>query len=142
MIEAEKCFVDSIDELVRLTEDLMKTVTRDVLDKCEEDIVNASPNRCRGDYSWLDKPFPVISYAEAIDVMARNADKITSKVNFNDGINKEQELFLVKHLGAPVFVVDWPKSLKPFYMKQNQQNPDNVSIPCSRTALETLGIVG
>ncbi|KAG4079973.1 hypothetical protein HA402_006285 [Bradysia odoriphaga] len=126
MIEAEKCFVDSIDELMRAIEDMMKTVTRDVLDKCEEDIVNASPNRCRGDYSWLDKPFPAISYAEAIDVMGRNADKIQSKVNFDNGINKEQELFLVKHFGTPVFVVDWPKSLKPFYMKQNQQNPNNV----------------
>lgn len=126
MIEAEKCFVDSIEELVRVIEDMTKTVTRDVLEKCEEDIVNASPNRCRGDYSWLDKPFPAISYAEAIDVITRNADKITSKVDVADGINKEQELFLVKHFGTPVFVVDWPKGLKPFYMKQNEQNPNNV----------------
>ena len=128
MIEAEKCFVDSIEELVRVIEDMTKTVTRDVLEKCEEDIVNASPNRCRGDYSWLDRPFPAISYAEAIDVITRNADKITSKVDVADGINKEQELFLVKHFGTPVFVVDWPKALKPFYMKQNEQNPNNVSV--------------
>ncbi|XP_037029732.1 probable asparagine--tRNA ligase, mitochondrial [Bradysia coprophila] len=126
MIEAEKCFVDSIDEVMRTIEDMMKAVTRDVLDKCEEDVVNASPNRCRGDYSWLDKPFPAVSYAEAIDVMDRHADKIQSKVKFDNGINKEQELFLVKHFGAPVFIVDWPRALKPFYMKQNQQNPNNV----------------
>ncbi len=126
MIEAEKCFVDSIDHLTNVIEDMMKTVTRDVLKRCEEDIVNASPDRCRGEYSWLDKPFPTITYAEAIAVMEQNASKIKSRVQFDDGINKEQELFLVKHIGTPVFVVDWPKSLKPFYMKQNQENPKNV----------------
>lgn len=127
MIEAEKCFVDSIEDLTNIIEDMMKTVTRDVLDRCEGDIVNASPDRCRGDYSWLDKPFPTMTYAEAIDVLEGNRDKIKSKVSFEDGINKQQELFLVKHIGTPVFIVDWPKSLKPFYMKQNQQNPNNVS---------------
>lgn len=127
MIEAEKCFVNSIEDLTNTIEDMMKTVTRDVLNQCEADIVNASPDRCRGDYSWLDRPFPTMTYAEAIDVMERNQTKIKSKVSSENGINKEQELFLVKHIGTPLFIVDWPKALKPFYMKQNEQNPNNVS---------------
>lgn len=127
MIEAEKCFVDSMEDLTAFIEDMMKTVTSEVLNQCESDIANASPNRCLGDYSWLDKAFPKMTYAEAIDVMMSNKTKIKSKVSFEDGINKEQELFLVKHIGTPVFIVDWPKALKPFYMKQNQQNPNNVS---------------
>lgn len=128
MIEAEKCFTDSIEDLKNIIEDMMKTVTRDVLNRCEDDIVNASPGRVLADFSWLDKPFPTMTYAEAIDALERNKSELSTEVSFEGGINKEQELFLVKHVGAPVFIVDWPKSLKPFYMKENQQNPNNVSI--------------
>lgn len=128
MIEAETCFVDTIEEIAKYVETMTKSVTRDVLNRCEEDIVNATPGRCKGDYSWLDKEYPLVTYADAIDIMERNKDKITSTVSFKDGINKEQELFLVKHIGAPVFIVDWPKTLKPFYMKQNRGNPNNVRI--------------
>lgn len=128
MIEAEKSFVDSVDALTTVVEDMMKAVTRDVLNRCEADVIAASPGRCgAGDFSWLDKPFPVITYAEAVDILQRNADKIKSDVNFDDGFNKEHELFLVQHTGTPVSVVDWPKKLKPFYMKQNEQNPNNVT---------------
>lgn len=142
MIEAETCFVDSIEDVANYVETMIKTVTRDVLNRCEEDIVNATPGRCQADYSWLDREFPSITYTEAIDIMERNRDHITSQVSFNDGINKEQELFLVKHIGTPVFIVDWPKLLKPFYMKQNHVNPNNVSnsIYVSETSRRTSDI--
>lgn len=142
MIEAEKCFVDSIADLTASIEDLMKTVTRDVLNRCDGDIVNASPDRRRGDYAWLDKPFPTLSYADAMDVLVRNRDKIKSQVNVTEGINKEQELFLVKHVGTPVFVVDWPKSLKPFYMRENHQNANNVSMRLSPAILLSSATIG
>lgn len=59
---------------IPVIEDMMKTVTKDALDRCEEDIVNTSPNQCSVGYSWLDKSLLAISYEEYIDVTARNAD--------------------------------------------------------------------
>lgn len=126
MIEAEKSFVESIEDVAICIESMIKSVTRDVLDRCEADVLNATPGRCQGDYSWLDKPFPTLTYAEAIHIIDQHRDVFKSSVNGNDGINKEKELFLVKHVGTPVFIVDWPKAMKPFYMRQSQQNPNNV----------------
>lgn len=112
MLELEQAFVSDIRDLTQLSESLLKEVTTYILNNCEEDLQNASKlAKNPPDFSWLQKPFLSISYAEAIHLLERNG------MAAGGDISKEQELLLVKLLECPVFVVDWPRQLKPFYMR-------------------------
>jgi len=67
-----------------------------------------------------------MSYDEALQVLQENKDSLKTPISLNEGFSKDQELFLVAHCGAPVFVVDWPAQQKPFYMKVSRSNPNRV----------------
>lgn len=121
MLEAEECFVESILNTTNIIEDMIKVVTKQVLDNCEEDILNVQGKKVL-DCSWIDKKFPVIDYKTAVEILNENRDKLKNPVNEKDGLSKEHELFLVKHLNSPVFVIDWPAHMKPFYMRKKLEN--------------------
>jgi asparaginyl-tRNA synthetase len=119
MLEAEKSFSESINDLVQLIQTMMKTVTQSVLDKCAEDVAAIHKTQEQPPtFCWLDKPFITMSYLEAINTLRDHQDRLKSEVNAAHGLAKEQELFLTQYTNSPVFVVDWPRALKPFYMKQ------------------------
>lgn len=68
------------------------------------------------EYSWLDKKFIVISYLEAVDILTNKLNKCVSS---KGGLVKDHELALVKYFeNVPVFIINWPKAEKPFYMKE------------------------
>lgn len=116
MLEAEQSFVTDTTDITTLCEAMLKSVTAEILDKCEEDIINASKIAKQPvDFKWLQKPFPTLTYAEAIEILIRHTDSLKTPVQGE--LSKEHELFLVKELGGPVFIVDWPVALKPFYMR-------------------------
>lgn len=123
MLEAEEAFVDSIDVLTNRVEAMIKTVTREILNGCDQDIRSGTPKDAQEslDFGWLEKPFPVLSYKEAHEILTQNSDALSIPVR-DEGFSKDHELFLVKHVGAPLFVVDWPAALKPFYMRSYQNN--------------------
>lgn len=121
MIEAEECFVDSIDDITRRIESTIKTVTKNLLDKHAKEIHKVYEKYAQyadrdtidsERFGWLEKPFKTITYAEAADILQEQP-------NFDQksGLSKSDELYLVEHLQAPVFVIDWPRELKPFYMR-------------------------
>lgn len=129
MIEAEESFIDGIEDITHRIDSLIRTVTTEMLDKHAAEIDVASNKDFKLDedrFAWLQKPFPLITYAEAIEILTKNADQLTSPVRESCGLAKEHELFLVKHIGSPVFVVNWPKELKPFYMRLCKDNTDLV----------------
>lgn len=125
MIEAEESFVDCIDDITQRIESLVKTVTNNLLDKHSIDINDAYARYsidgkhldAAKHFDWLQKPFTTITYAEAGEILRKQS-------NFNEsgGLSKSDELNLVKHFGAPIFVVDWPRELKPFYMRSCKHN--------------------
>jgi asparaginyl-tRNA synthetase len=123
MLEIEKVFVDSLDDLIEVTESIVKSVTRKLLDNCQEDILKVRNQKSLEDFDWLEKKFPIVKYEEAIRILAKNQSELKSKVDFQEGISKEQELFLVKHFKCPVFVIDWPISIKSFYMREKKSEP-------------------
>lgn len=116
MLEAEQGFVTDTTDITTNCEAMLKNVTADILDKCEEDIMNASKIAKQSvDFNWLQKPFITLTYAEAIEILLRHTDELKTPVQGE--LSKEHELFLVKKLGGPVFIVDWPVALKPFYAR-------------------------
>lgn len=117
MLEAEIAFIDRIEDLMSPIEKLIKNVTKMVLDTNENDI-----SVCRNDgtvnFAWLEKDFAVMTYAEAENVL-KNHQEFENGFRTENGITKEHEFFLVKHCGnIPVFVINWPKDIKPFYMRE------------------------
>lgn len=129
MIEAEAAFIDSLDELMNVMENLIKHVTSQVMEKCADDIemLRLADGNEGLALSILERPFEVMTYDQAVDILDRHSGNFVSQVRKGQGLGKEHELFLVKHCGdCPVFVVDWPHDIKPFYMKQSQQDNSKV----------------
>lgn len=131
MIEAEEAFVEDISDITQRIESLVKAVTEELLKNHMKDVEAATPTECKNfdeRFQWLQEPFPVITYSEAINILKSHSDKFSTPVDETQGLSKENELFLVKHIGKPVFVVNWPKLLKSFYMRRCKDNSDLVSI--------------
>ncbi|KAG5868850.1 hypothetical protein JTB14_031090 [Gonioctena quinquepunctata] len=117
MLEAEVAFLEKVEDLMTIIEKLMKNVTKTIMDKCEEDILQCQEDR--PNFTWLDKRFPVLTYDESIDILKNNETAFQDSFKPKEGISKEHELFLVKHCGnVPTFLINWPKDIKPFYMKE------------------------
>lgn len=77
----------------------------------------------------LSLPFIRMTYDEAMTLLQDNSQHFQTKPSLGDDLGKEHELFLTNHAGnRPVFVTDWPKKTKAFYMRARDDNPDVVSI--------------
>uniref|UniRef100_A0A182QKX2 asparagine--tRNA ligase n=1 Tax=Anopheles farauti TaxID=69004 RepID=A0A182QKX2_9DIPT len=130
MLELEEAFMGTLEELMDRVEDMLKMVTKSLIARSASDISLVrkltTDNKLESSFEWIDKPFPRMTYAEAMDVLKVNESKLKSPVRPEEGINKEQELFLVEHCQSPVFVCYWPREIKSFYMRENEQNPQLV----------------
>lgn len=127
MFEAELVHMEQLDTLAAFIERMLKDITNRLLDSSASDLhfcqhsANAS-----SDMAWLHAPWKILSYDEAMALVVANSDKLKSAVSPDEGFSKEQELFLVAHCGAPVFVLNWPTQQKPFYMKISRSDPQRV----------------
>ena len=70
----------------------------------------------------LQLSFNTLSYREAMELLLKNQDSFKTPPRNGADIGSEHELFLVKHMGGPTFLVDWPASIKPFYMRTNDED--------------------
>ena len=87
----------------------------------------------------INKPFVVLPYDEALDILCKHANQFKSKPIYGEGLGNEHELFLVeKHCGnTPVHIIEWPKSIKPFYTRLGDKI-DEGSSQCYAAAVDTL----
>lgn len=130
MIEAEAAFISNIEEVMQIIENLIKSCTKTVLDKNNSDFARFKIDpEVDFNLNWFDKPFAVLTYDEAFEILEKNNSKLSAQVDRTEGLSKEHELFLVKHCGDVLtFVINWPKEIKPFYMKQCSNDPTKVPI--------------
>lgn len=129
MLEAEEAFIDTTEQLAARIDNMVKSVTRTLLNTCHADIQASagSGGTKTNTVQWIEKEFPRLTYDEASQILSTNSSKLKTPFDPTNGLNREQELFLVNHAQSPLFVIDWPRNLKPFYMRQSVQNPDYVS---------------
>lgn len=141
MIEPEMAFYDAEDN-ADLAEDFLKYVIRYALDNCAEDLAfldarlqeeeKVKPADQRSEMSLIDKlrfvvdnDFVRITYTEAIEILRNSNPNKKKKFSYLiDGwgadLQSEHERFLVeKHFKKPVILTDYPKDIKSFYMRQN-----------------------
>ena len=144
MIEPEMAFYD-INDNMDLAEDMLKYVIKYVLDNCNDDLIflenleineeKSLPQIKRNKFKLTDrlsnvlnKKFDRITYTEAFDILRNSKPNKKNKFEFNVdewGIDfqSEHERFLVeKYFKNPVIVKDYPKKIKAFYMRSNDDN--------------------
>ncbi|NXM73476.1 SYNM protein, partial [Serilophus lunatus] len=137
MVEAELSFTESLQDIMQVMEDLFKTVTSTVLSKCPRDVelfhkYVAPAQKVIQNFSfhsYLRDSFYFycrISYSEAVEILKQASQSFTLKPEWGCDLQKEHEKYLVKHCGdIPVFVINYPYDLKPFYMRDNEDGPQH-----------------
>lgn len=123
MIEPEVAFND-INDNMDLAEDFLKYLIRYVLDNCREDIeflAKMYDNELIDRLNFVvDNNFIRLTYAEGIKILEESGEKFEFPVHWGTDLQSEHERYLVeKHFKCPVILTDYPKEIKSFYMKQN-----------------------
>ena len=125
MIEPEIAFCD-INDLMNIEEDMLKFVVKYVLDKCPDEIEflnNFVDNTLKEKLEKLvSSKFNRVTHKEAIDILLKANIKWEFTPSYEEDIAKEHEKYLTEYFNGPVFVYNWPKDIKAWYMKLNDDN--------------------
>ena len=128
MIEPEMAFCD-INGLMDIEEEMLKFVVKYVLDNCPEEINFCDSFVEKGlknkITSLLNSKFTRISHHDVVDILKQAKVKWEFEPSYDDDIAKEHEKYITEHFNGPVFITDWPKDIKAYYMKVN---PDNKTV--------------
>lgn len=125
MIEPEMAFCD-INKLMNIEEAMLKFVVRYVLKKCKQEIDFCDKFVEKGLRAKLEailtSKFTRITHKEVITIL-KNADvKWEFEPEYGQDIAKEHEKYISEYFNGPVFIKDWPKDIKAYYMKLNDDN--------------------
>ena len=123
MIEPEIAFADLAANR-RLAEDFIKTLIVQCLERCPEDMAFFDQRIEKGLIAKLehvlDSPFETISYGEAVRMLEASGENFEFPVAWGLDLQSEHERYLTeKKIGRPTFVIDYPKEIKAFYMRIN-----------------------
>lgn len=123
MIEPEIAFADLHDDM-KLAEDMLKYVIKYVLEKCDAEInfFNSFVDKGLKDrlINLVNSEFREVTYTEAVEILMKNNDKFQYKVEWGIDLQTEHERFLTEQVfNAPIFVTNYPKDIKAFYMRMN-----------------------
>lgn len=126
MIEPEIAFADLNDNM-DLAEDMLKYIINYVLENAPEEMQFFNQFIDKGLLERLqhvaNSKFGVVTYTEAIEILEKNNDKFDFKVYWGCDLQTEHERYLTEKIyKKPVFVTDYPKDIKAFYMKMNEDN--------------------
>ena len=126
MIEPEAAFFDLADDM-DLAEAQIKAMTRHVMEHCAEDLdlfARFVDKELMGDLTVIaDQAFERISYREAVVILQKARKKFEFPVSFGSDLQTEHERYLCEeHIRKPVIVYDYPKTIKPFYMRLNEDD--------------------
>ena len=121
MVEPEMAFCD-LDGDMALAEDYIKHLFRAALERCPDDMAFFN--------KWIDETaietlehivaseFERLTYTEAVDILRASGESFEFPVEWGSDLQSEHERYLTeKHVGRPVIVRDYPKGIKPFYMR-------------------------
>lgn len=128
MIEPEISFCD-LNGLMNIEEECLKYIVKKVLDKCPEEIDFCDKFIENGLKEKLNKlissSFVRIDHKEAIDILKKADRKWEFEPDYEEDLAKEHEKYITEYFNGPVFVKNWPKDIKSYYMKLN---PDGKTV--------------
>ena len=134
MIEPEMCFADLTDDM-KLAEDMLKFVIKYVLENAPEEMNFFNQFVDKGLIERLNlvanSDFGHVTYTEAIELLEKNNDNFDYKVYWGCDLQTEHERYLTEEIfKRPVFVTDYPKEIKAFYMKLNEDGKTVAAMDC------------
>ena len=125
MIEPEMAFCD-INELMDIEEEMLKFVIKYIMDECTLELDFLDKFVEKGLKAKLqnvvDSNFVRISHHDVIDLLLKADVKWEFRPSYEDDIAKEHEKYIAEYFNGPVFIKDWPKDIKAYYMKLNDDN--------------------
>ena len=128
MIEPEIAFCD-LNGLMDIEEDMLKFVVKYVMDRCSDELEFFDKFVEKGLLDKLNKlvnsKFTRITHKEAIKILKEAKVKWEFEPEYGEDIAKEHEKYITEYFNGPVFLTDWPKDIKAWYMKIN---PDNETV--------------
>ena len=134
MIEPEMAFAD-LDDLLRVEEDMLKYIISYVLEHAPEEMnfFNSFVDKGLLDRlnNILNNDFGRITYTDAVALLEKHNDKFDYPVSWGCDLQTEHERFLTEQIfKKPVFVTDYPKEIKAFYMKLNPDGKTVAAVDC------------
>ena len=134
MIEPEIAFADLEDDM-EMAESMLKTVIRTVLDKCAQEIefLNSFVDKGLKDRLELvaSSDFARVTYTDAVEILKNCGAEFKYPVYWGCDLQTEHERYLTeKHFGKPVFVTNYPKEIKAFYMRLNDDGKTVAAVDC------------
>lgn len=123
MIEPEMAFCD-LNRLMDVEEDFLKTILAYIMKQCDDELTfleefSKLPLRERM-RAVIDSKIARVRHEEAIRILRESGEEFEFEPEYGKDTAKEHEKYLTeKHFKAPVFIYDWPKDIKAFYMYQN-----------------------
>lgn len=134
MIEPEMAFADLKDDMM-VAENMLKYVIRYVLENAPEEMAFFNQFVDKGLIDRLqhvvDSEFGHVTYTEAIELLEKHNDEFDYKVSWGCDLQTEHERYLTEKIfKRPVFVTDYPKEIKAFYMKMNADNKTVAAMDC------------
>lgn len=155
MLEAEVPYVESVDQVTKLTEQMIKHVVKDLANDTNgvgSNIIKSQRSSGGDDVDrgqeleekWknlLETEWKSISYKQALVILQESGLQFQHPVRYEDGLATEHEKWLAgEYFKSPVYVTDYPKDMKPFYMKLNS---DNETVACFDLLVPEVGeIIG
>ena len=125
MIEPEIAFCD-LDQLMDIEEEMLKYIVDYVLKHCEEEINFFDSFVEKGLKEKLEKlvhsKFVRISHHDVVDILNKSGKKWEFTPDYSSDIAKEHEKYITEYFNGPVFITDWPKDIKAWYMKENSDH--------------------
>ncbi len=126
MIEPEMAFYDIVDDM-DLAEDFLKYLVQYALDNCRDDLEFQQKMFNKQLIQQLEgivkNKFKRLTYTEAIEILEKSGQKFEFPVSWGVDLQSEHERYLVEqHFKKPVILTDYPKDIKAFYMKMNEDN--------------------
>lgn len=125
MIEPEIAFCD-LEGLMNIEEEMLKSVVSYVLEHCPNEINFLNDFVEKGLREKLEKlvnsKFTRISHHDVIDILKKADIKWEFEPDYEEDIAKEHEKYITEYFNGPVFITNWPKDIKAWYMKENEDH--------------------
>ena len=134
MIEPEMAFAD-LNDYMDTAEDMIKYIIRTVMEKCPDEMNFFSSFVDKGLKERLEhvasSDFVRVTYTDAVEILKKNNDKFDYKVEWGCDLQTEHERYLTEVVfQKPVFVTDYPKDIKAFYMRLNDDGKTVAAADC------------
>ena len=143
-VEPEVAFAE-LSDIIEIAEDMIKNIVKDVMEKCPQELDFFEAHFEKGLKEKLtnliNNDFEILDYTKAIEILEKSGKEFVYPVSWGCDLQTEHERYITEEVfNKPVFITNYPKDIKSFYMKQN---PDGKTVAATDLLVPGVGeIIG